>query len=281
MVSWHWPFWFGDWLHSLSLSKAIDALGESILFNQLRPSHPVLRLGGERGVAAFVEVQRNDLRNAVAPHVQRLAVLQTLKECDLLLVHLEQLCITLPIERCVFQEQKRCAGVHDAVGVGPKVIGGLANHGDAAKVLANGLDGSESAVKQLLVLHRREDLFDEDVLGNAEICRVIENVVDAPEEPYHQRLDQVGILFIVHALEVEALQARERETVFDVVKDGVIDAFPNPLRQIAVEFLRQKQIGQAAVLRIEQVHILHGLVDHIIVFRLQLCAAVGEQKLDK
>ena len=203
--------------------------------NQLRPAHPVLRLGGERGVAALVEVQSNDLGNAVAPHVQRLAILQTLEECDLLFVHLEQLCITLPIERRVFQEQERCAGVHDAVGVGPKVIGGLANHGDAAKVLANGLDGSERAVKQLLVLHRREDLFDEDVLGNAEIGGVVEHVVDSPEEPYHQRLDQVGILFVVHALEVEALQAREREAVFDVVEDGVVDAFPNPLREVTVE----------------------------------------------
>ena len=249
MASWHWPFWFGNWLHSLALGKALDALGESVLGDQLRPAHPVLRLGGERRVAAAVEVQRDDLGDAVAPHVQRLAVLQALEESDLLFVHLEQLGIPLPVERRVLQEQERCAGVHDAVGVRTEVVGGLADHGDAAKVLANGLDGSERTFEELLVLHRREDLFDQDVLGNAEIGGVVENVVDAPEKPHHQRLDQVGILLVVHALEVEALQARQREAVFDVVEDGVVDAFPNPLRQIAVELLGQEEIRQAAVLR--------------------------------
>ena len=64
-------------------------------------------------------------------------------------------------------------------------------------------------------------------------------------------------------------------------KIGVVDAFPNPLREIAVELLGQEEIGETAVLRVEQVHILHGLVDHIVVFRLQLRAAVGEQELDE
>ena len=132
-----------------------------------------------------------------------------------------------------------------------------------------------------LILHRREDLFDEDVLGNAEIGGVVEHIVDAPEQPHHQRLDQVGVLLVVHALEVEALEARQREAVFHVVEDGVVDALANPLRQIAVELLGQEEIGQPAVLRVEQVHILHGLVDHIVVFRLQLRAAVGQQELDE
>ena len=180
-----------------------------------------------------------------------------------------------------FKKQKRRAGVHDAVGVRAEVFGGLADHGDAAKILAHGLDRSERAFEQLPVLHRREDLFDEDVLGHAKIGGVVEHVVDAAQQPHHQRLDQVGVLLVVHALEVEALQAREREAVFDVVEDGGIDAFANPLREIPVELLRQEEIREAAVLRVEQVHIAHGLVDHVIVFRLQFRAAVHQQQLDE
>jgi hypothetical protein len=55
-----------------------------------------------------------------------------------------------------------------------------------------------------------------------------------------KRLDQVGILLVVHALEVEALEPREREAVFHVVEDGVVDALANPLREIPVELLRQE-----------------------------------------
>ena len=43
----------------------------------------------------------------------------------------------------------------------------LADEGHAAKVLPHGLDGSESRVQELLVLHRREQFLDDDVLGNA------------------------------------------------------------------------------------------------------------------
>ena len=35
--------------------------------------------------------------------------------------------------------------------------------------------------KQLPVLHRRENLFDEDVFGHAEIGGVVENVIDAAQ----------------------------------------------------------------------------------------------------
>ena len=113
--------WFhGLWsfrLRSLTLGKARDALGESVLGNQLRPAHPVFRLGGERGVAAAVEIETNNFGESVAAHVQRLAVLQALEESELLFVHLEQLGIPFPVERRVFQKQERRAGVHDAVGV--------------------------------------------------------------------------------------------------------------------------------------------------------------------
>ena len=119
------------------------------------------------------------------------------------------------------------------------------------------------------------------MLGHAKIGGVVEHIVDAAQQPHHQRLDQVGVLLVVHALEVEALEAGEREAVFHVVEDGVIDAFANPLRQIAVELLGQKEIREPAIFRVEQVHILHGLVDHVVVFRLQLRAAVGEQQLDE
>jgi hypothetical protein len=63
-----------------------------------------------------------------------------------LFVHLEQLGTTLPVECRVLQKQKGRAGVDDTVGVFAKVIDGLANHGHAAKVLANRLDGSKSTL---------------------------------------------------------------------------------------------------------------------------------------
>ena len=61
----------------------------------------------------------------------------------------------------------------------------------------------------------------------------------------------------------------------------MIDTVANPLRKIPVKFLGQEEIGQSAVLCVEQVHIPHGLVDHVVVFRLQLRAAVDKQQLDE
>ncbi len=84
-------------LHSFSLGKACDALGESILFDKLRPAYPVFGFGGERRVTARVEIQRHDLGQSIAAHVKRLSILQALEECDLLLVHLEQLDVFFPI----------------------------------------------------------------------------------------------------------------------------------------------------------------------------------------
>ena len=40
-------------------------------------------------------------------------------------------------------------------------------------------------------------------------------------------------------------------------------------------------IREAAVLPVEQVHILHRLVNHVVVFRLQFGSAVGEQQADE
>src|SRR5260370_24424112 len=135
-----------NWLHSLSLGKPCNALGEAVLFDELRPAYPILRLGGESSVAALIKVQGDNLRDPVAPNVQRFAVLQALEECDLLFVHLEQLGISFTVERRVLQEEEGRAGVHDAVGVRTQIVGGLANHGYATKVLPNGLDRSERTV---------------------------------------------------------------------------------------------------------------------------------------
>ncbi len=82
---------------------------------------------------------------------------------------------------------------------------------------------------RLLVLHRRKDFFDEDVLGDTEIGGVVENVVDTTEQPHHQRFYEVGVLLVIHALEVKALKPGEREAVFDVIEDGVVDTLANPL----------------------------------------------------
>ena len=140
----------------------------------------------------------------------------------------------LAVEGGVRKKQKRSAGVHDAVCVLAQVVRGLADQGDAAQVLPDGLDAGKRSVEQLLVLHGGENLLDEDMLGNAQICRVIENVVDPAQQPHHQRLNQVGVLLVVHALEVEALQPGERELVFHVVKDGAVNTLAYPLREIAL-----------------------------------------------
>ena len=127
------------------------------------------------------------------------------------------------------------------IGVRAEVLGGLADHGHAAEILAHGLDRGERAFEQLPVLHRRENLFDENVLRNAEIGRVVEHIVDAPQQPHHQRLDQVGVLLVVDALEVEALQARKREAVFHVVEDGVVDALPTHFERYRSSFFGRKR----------------------------------------
>src|SRR5580692_4950849 len=119
------------------------------------------------------------------------------------------------------------------------------------------------------------------MLRNAEISGTIQHVIYPPQQPHHKRLDQVPILLVVHALEVEALHARQGKTVFYVVENSVIDAFANPLREITVELLGKEEIRESTILRVQQVHILHGLVDYIIVFGFQLRAAVSQQELHK
>jgi type IV secretion system protein VirB4 len=69
------------------------------------------------------------------------------------------------------------------------------------------------------------------------------------QKPHHQRLNQVGILRVIDALEVEALHAREREAILYVVEDGAVYTPPNPLREIAVELLGKEKIGQGSSLR--------------------------------
>ena len=87
----------------------------------------------------------------------------------MLVGHLEQLAVELAIERCIREQKDRGAGVDDAVGVFPKIVGRLPNHGHATEILTNLLDARESAFQQLLVLHVREDLLDHDMLGNTKI----------------------------------------------------------------------------------------------------------------
>lgn len=137
-------------------------------------------LGFKGALVSGATNEGDNFGQPVAPHVKAFAILQAFKESELLFVHLEELCIPLAIERRILQEQKRCARVHNAVRICAEVIGRLADHGHATKVLANGLDRSQRTVKQLLVLHRRENLFDEDVFRHAEIRGVVEHIVDPP-----------------------------------------------------------------------------------------------------
>src|ERR1700733_3779315 len=170
---------------SLTLGEPGDAIGESVLFNQLRPPDPILWLRRERCVASTVKVEGDDLREPVASHVQTFAILQALEESNLLVVHLEEFCVSFPVEGCVPEKQKRCARVDDAVRVSSQVISGLANHGDAAEILAYGLDGGKRSFKKLLVLHGGENLFDQDMFRYAKIGRVIKHIIDSAEKPNH------------------------------------------------------------------------------------------------
>ena len=264
----------------LTLGKSSDALGETVFGDELRPANAILRLGRKRGIATSIKIQANHLGQAVAAHVETFAILQALEESELLLVHLEEFGVALPVEGGVFQEEERGAGVDDGVGIRAEIFGGLADHGHAAKVLANRLDRSQRRIEKLLVLHAGEQLFDQDVLGHAKIGGIEEHIVDAAEDVHHQRLDQVGIL-LVHSLKVEALDTREREAIFDVVEDVAVHAAPDPLGKVAIQLLGQVEIGETAVSGVEQVHILHGLMDHVVIFRLQFRAAVHKQELDE
>ena len=93
------------------------------------------------------------------------------------------------------------------------------------------------------------------MLGHAEISRVVQDLIDPAQQPNHQRLNQVGVLFVVHALEVKALHAGQRQRVLNVVKDGVIDALTHPLGQVTVELLGQEEVGKPTVLDVKQVHV--------------------------
>src|SRR5581483_3411358 len=114
--------WSFQWLRRLPLGKARNALGKSILGNELRPAHAVFGFGGERRIAATIKIHLDNFGEAVAAHVKRLAVLQALEESELLFGHLEQFGIPLAVEGRILQEEKRCAGVHNAVGVLSKVF---------------------------------------------------------------------------------------------------------------------------------------------------------------
>src|SRR6266702_4431372 len=131
----------------LTLGKACDALGESVLGDKAGAAHPILRFGGECRIAAAVEIQAYNLGESVATHIKCLAIPQALEESELLFVHLEQLGVASPVERRIAQKKERSAGIHDAVGVRPEVFSRLADHGDAAKILPNRLDGSQRCLK--------------------------------------------------------------------------------------------------------------------------------------
>jgi len=78
------------------------------------------------------------------------------------------------------------------------------------------------------------------MLRNSKVLRVVDNLVDAAQNPDHQRFNQVGILLVVHSLKIEALEPGETQAVLGVVEDGVINAVVFPLRVgDLVEFLIQ------------------------------------------
>jgi len=199
----------------------------------------------------------------------------------LLLAELEQFAVKLAVERCVWEEQKRGAGVHNQICVLAEVFRRLADHGHAAEVLAHSLDRSERAFEQLLVLHVGKDLFDQYMLWHAQILWVVDNLVDAAKNPDHQRFDEVGILLVVDTLEVEALQPRHMQAVLHVVEDRVVDALVLPLRHVAIEMFGQCKISEPSHRLREVVDPFDGLEHIVVVFRTDGRSRVCEQELDE
>jgi hypothetical protein len=72
------------------------------------------------------------------------------------------------------------------------------------------------------------------VAGNAEISRVGQDFFIASQLPDHYRFDKIGVLLVIDSCKVRAVHSRYCGMVFDVVEDGAIDAFANPLGKIAV-----------------------------------------------
>src|SRR5580692_380080 len=147
------PLLSSEVLRDLPFGKAFNAFGEAVLLNQLRPPYLVFWLGGELGIAAFVEIESHNLGEPVAPHIQALPLFHPFEEVQLMTGELEELAVVLAIERRIGKKEKRCAGVHDAVGVFAQVVGRLANERNAAQILAHGLDRSQGPFQKLLVLH--------------------------------------------------------------------------------------------------------------------------------
>ena len=59
---------------------------EAVHLDQLGPAYLVFGLGRELGVAAVVEVERDNLGQAVATDIEPFALAQTLEEVELLIV---------------------------------------------------------------------------------------------------------------------------------------------------------------------------------------------------
>jgi hypothetical protein len=93
-------------LFGLALSESCDSLRESVLGDEPGPAYTVFRLRRKDCVAAVIEIEFDDLGQSVAAHVETFAILQALEECKLLLVHLEEFRISLPVKGRVFEEQK-------------------------------------------------------------------------------------------------------------------------------------------------------------------------------
>jgi len=84
------------------------------------------------------------------------------------------------------------------------------------------------------------------VLGNAQILWVVDNLVDAAQNPHRQGLNQVRVLLVVDALEIEALQARYGQAVLGVIKNRVIDALVLPLPHISIQMLGKRKVRDYA-----------------------------------
>ena len=64
----------------LSLGETLEAFVQTELLDELRAPYTVLWLGGELGITAVVEIERDDFGESVAADVQRFPLLQALEE---------------------------------------------------------------------------------------------------------------------------------------------------------------------------------------------------------
>jgi hypothetical protein len=207
-------------LHRFALRETLDAFMKPVHLDQLGTANLVLGPGRKLCITAVIKVERDDLGDPVTPNIKPFARAQALEEIQLLLAELEQLSVELAIERRVGRNRNEVQEFTMESAFSPRSFADCPIMVTPPRFLRTVLMEASAAFEQLLVLHVREDLFDQYMLGDAQVLWVIDDLVDAAQNPDHQRFDQVGVLLVVNSLKVEALEPGHLQAVLGVVEDA-------------------------------------------------------------